>query len=186
MRQCFTINKYASMADRPYKARSLYKKRKRVQVLFSCATPHLYNLYIFKIVHTNQINSKYPQKKNKIMNVDDSLNFGQAIEAMKSGKRVSRKGWNGKNVIPFPAGIAFNLVSKKKWNGKNMFLWLKEGCVINSDHCHDPILKSICDDNGGTLSCLPTICMKTADNKVLTGWLASQIDMLSCDWYILY
>jgi hypothetical protein len=97
------------------------------------------------------------------MNVNDSINFGQAIEALKSGKRVSRKGWNG----------------------KNMFLWLKEGCVINSDYCHDPILKSICDDNGGTLHCLPTICMKTADNKVLTGWIASQTDMLSCDWYVL-
>lgn len=32
---------------------------------------------------------------------------------------------------------------------------------------------------------LPTICMKTADNKVLTGWLASQTDMLSEDWIIL-
>lgn len=98
------------------------------------------------------------------MYVDDSMNFGQAIEALKSGKRVSRKGWNG----------------------KNMFLWLKTGCVINSDHCQDPVLKSICNDNGGTLSCLPTICMKTADNKVLTGWLASQSDMLSEDWFIVH
>ena len=97
------------------------------------------------------------------MHVDDSINFGQAIEALKSGKRVSRKGWNG----------------------KNMFLWLKEGCVIKSDFCKDPVLKSICDDNGGTLCCLPTICIKTADNKVLTGWLASQNDMLSEDWYVL-
>ena len=26
--------------------------------------------------------------------------------------------------------------------------------------------------------------MKTADNKILTGWLASQTDMLSEDWLI--
>lgn len=26
------------------------------------------------------------------------LNFGQAIEALKDGKRVARKGWNGKGI----------------------------------------------------------------------------------------
>lgn len=26
------------------------------------------------------------------------MNFGQAIEALKSGKKVARKGWNGKNM----------------------------------------------------------------------------------------
>lgn len=25
------------------------------------------------------------------------MNFGKAIEAMKSGKKVARQGWNGKN-----------------------------------------------------------------------------------------
>ena len=33
------------------------------------------------------------------------MTFGQAIEALKAGKKVSRKGWNG----------------------KGMFLWLKQG-----------------------------------------------------------
>ena len=32
---------------------------------------------------------------------------------------------------------------------------------------------------------LPCITMKTADNKILMGWLASQTDMLSEDWVIL-
>jgi hypothetical protein len=27
--------------------------------------------------------------------------------------------------------------------------------------------------------------MKTADNKILTGWLASQTDMLSEDWVLV-
>lgn len=27
------------------------------------------------------------------------MNFGQAIEAMKEGKRVARKGWNGKGIF---------------------------------------------------------------------------------------
>lgn len=28
----------------------------------------------------------------------NTLNFGQAIEALKQGKRVARTGWNGKNM----------------------------------------------------------------------------------------
>ncbi len=27
----------------------------------------------------------------------NNLNFGQAIEALKQGKKVAREGWNGKN-----------------------------------------------------------------------------------------
>ena len=91
------------------------------------------------------------------------MNFGQAIEALKEGKKVLRTGWNG----------------------KNMYLWLKPATTIKSDWCKDPMLKEIVDSNGGETEALGTICMKTADNKILTGWLASQTDMLSEDWVIL-
>lgn len=91
------------------------------------------------------------------------MNFGQAIEALKEGKKVTRKGWNG----------------------KGMFLWLKPAATIKSEWCKDPILKSIVDANGGETEALGTVCMKTADNKILTGWLASQTDMLSEDWEIV-
>lgn len=91
------------------------------------------------------------------------MNFGQAIEALKEGKKVTRKGWNG----------------------KGMFLWLKPAATIKSEWCKDPILKSIVDANSGETEALGTVCMKTADNKILTGWLASQTDMLSEDWEIV-
>ena len=91
------------------------------------------------------------------------MNFGQAIEALKEGKKVSRTGWNG----------------------KNMYLWLKPATTIKSDWCKDPMLKEIVDSNGGETEALGTICMKTADNKILTGWTPNQIDMLSEDWVIL-
>lgn len=91
------------------------------------------------------------------------MNFGEAIEALKKGKKVSRAGWNG----------------------KGMFLWLKPAARIKSEWCKDPVLKDIVDSAGGETDALGTICMKTADNKVLTGWLASQTDMLSEDWVIV-
>lgn len=92
----------------------------------------------------------------------DKMTFGEAIKALKEGFLVTRTGWNG----------------------KNMFLWLKPATVIKEEWCKDPILLQICQDNGGEVEALGTICMKTADNKVLTGWLASQTDMLSDDWEI--
>ena len=94
------------------------------------------------------------------------MNFGEAIEALKAGKKVTRKGWNG----------------------KGMFLWLKPGAVIKSEWCKDPVLKQIADENGGTILGLPTICMFTHDSTgrkaIITGWLASQTDMLYDDWEI--
>lgn len=89
--------------------------------------------------------------------------FGGAIEALKQGKKVARKGWNS----------------------KGMFLWLKPGTVVKSDWCKDPMLKSLADANGGEVEALGTICMFTAQRQVLSGWLASQTDMLSEDWMIV-
>lgn len=90
----------------------------------------------------------------------DGMTFGFAIEVLKKGLKVARKGWNG----------------------KGMYLWLKPATVIKSDWCKDPMLKEIVDANGGETEALGTICMKTADNKVLTGWAPNQIDTLSDDW----
>ena len=89
--------------------------------------------------------------------------FGQAIGSLKHGFLVRRKGWNG----------------------KGMWLWLKQETMVKSEWCHDMALKAIADQNGGEIHALGTICMKTADNKILTGWLASQTDMLSEDWVLV-
>ena len=93
----------------------------------------------------------------------ETKDFGWAISMLKAGVKVARLGWNG----------------------KGMYLWLKPAATIKSDWCKDPILKEIVDAAGGETEALGTICMKTADNKILTGWLASQTDMLSEDWIIV-
>ena len=76
-------------------------------------------------------------------------------------------------------------IARKGWNGKGMYLWLKLGNHIQKDWCKDPMLLEVCEANGGSVEGLPTICMKTADNKILTGWLASQTDMLADDWILV-
>jgi len=43
----------------------------------------------------------------------------------------------------------------------------------------------LANENGGNIECLGTLRMYTADKKVLTGWLASQTDLLADDWTVL-
>lgn len=93
----------------------------------------------------------------------EGLSFGMAIEAMKKGEKVARAGWNGKGMwISITNGQ--NLHASKFWNKNN-----REFAFENGDHA----------------DVLPVITMKTADNKILMGWLASQTDMLSNDWQIV-
>lgn len=91
------------------------------------------------------------------------MNFGKAIESLKQGKKVARKGWNG----------------------KNMFLWLKPAAIVKAEWCKDPMLKAIAEGNGGEIPALGTICMLTAQKEILSGWLASQSDMLAEDWEVI-
>ena len=95
------------------------------------------------------------------------MDFGKAIEALKQGKKVARHGWNG----------------------KGMYLWLKPSVTITPEMCSDLMLKQEVIANGGAILGLPTICMYTCDSTgrraVLTGWLASQSDMLMEDWVIV-
>lgn len=93
----------------------------------------------------------------------EGLNFGQAVEALKAGKRVTRPGWNG----------------------KGMYLWLMPAATVKAEWCKEPHLKSLAEANGGTVECVGSIRMLTADKKVLTGWLASQSDILAEDWMTL-
>lgn len=91
------------------------------------------------------------------------MTFGMAIEAMKQGAKVARKGWNG----------------------KGMYLWILPAASVNAEWCKEPHLKELAEQNGGEVECLGSVRMKTADGKVLTGWLASQTDILSEDWCIV-
>lgn len=96
-----------------------------------------------------------------------AMSFGDAIEAMKAGKKVTRRGWNG----------------------KGMFLWLKPSTNIKAEWCKDEMLKGLVEANGGEILGLGTICMYTHDSTgrkaILTGWLASQSDMLALDWQVV-
>jgi len=80
------------------------------------------------------------------------MNFGQAIQLVKEGKRVQREGWNGKaQYIELATCISY----------KNT-----KGEIINVEH--DAIGNSAIAFVG--------------TSGVQLGWLASQADMLANDW----
>lgn len=85
------------------------------------------------------------------------MNFGQALEALKSGERVSRAGWNGKGMFLFLVpGSRFTV------NRAPLLGIYPEGTEINY-HAH--------------------VDMRTATGEVVP-WLCSQTDMLAEDWVV--
>lgn len=93
------------------------------------------------------------------------MTFGQALENLKLGSKVARKGWNG----------------------KGMFIYLVDGReVLNSAlrgeaFEHVAPLSEPCDD----VKIQSHIDMKASDGSIVVGWLASQTDMLAEDWDII-
>lgn len=82
------------------------------------------------------------------------MNFGEALNKAKEGKRIARAGWNGKNQFIFLAtGVDFNVPS------------------FSFDASEYDVMDSM--------------AIKTTNNVIQVGWLASQSDMLSNDWEVV-
>lgn len=83
------------------------------------------------------------------------MTFGEAMDALKAGWKVARKGWNGKNqYIELATNISY--VNAK-------------GEVINCEH----------DAIGNKAVAF------VGTSGVQIGWLASQADMLAEDWILV-
>ena len=115
---------------------------------------------------------------------------GLIATAIIQGAQIIERPWEYAETFDFGGAIrALNLglkVARKGWNGKGMFLWLKPAATVKAEWCKDPILKALAEANGGEIEALGTICMFTAQKQILSGWLASQTDMLAEDWVIVY
>lgn len=97
------------------------------------------------------------------------MSFSQALHYLKEGYKVARKGWNGK-------GMYIALIPSKE-----------------SAELTEVFTDVILESNDGPNECSAHknyvdsyLCMKTASGTVQPGWLASQADMLSEDWEIIY
>lgn len=83
------------------------------------------------------------------------ITFGNALELLKKGNKVARKGWNGKNqYIQLATGISYKA---------------SDGEIVNCEH------KAI---GNKAIAFVGT-------SGVQMGWLASQADMLAEDWVVV-
>lgn len=89
------------------------------------------------------------------------MNFGLAIEALKKGNKVSRKGWNGRGMwlVLDPGTESVELRKGSVYEKAGLF---------------------------GKINIDAHIDMFTAKRTMQPGWLASQADMLADDWFIIY
>jgi len=112
----------------------------------------------------------------------ENVNFGKALEALKTGSRVCRSGWNGKGMFIFlrPAdelNVAFVVDKVKSLPQSVKDYYLQDIIDVNNERI--PVKE---DD---VVKFTAYICMKAADGTIVNGWLASQTDMLAEDWCIL-
>lgn len=80
------------------------------------------------------------------------MTFGEALEELKEGEKMARKGWNGKNqYIELASCVSYRRA---------------DGSIINGNH----------DAMGNNAIAF------VGTSGVQIGWLASQADMLAEDW----
>lgn len=85
----------------------------------------------------------------------DGLSFGLAIEAAKKGKKIARRGWNGKNqYVELAERISYENAAHEVINAKHEAIGNKALAFVGT-------------------------------SGVQLGWLASQADMLADDWQIV-
>lgn len=86
------------------------------------------------------------------------MNFGEAIEALKAGKRVARNGWNGKGMFVY-------YVPANKY----------KSCTPTGD---------LLADENGMVKYNPYFAIKNVNGTVST-WVPSINDCLAEDWGIV-
>jgi hypothetical protein len=90
----------------------------------------------------------------------DALPFGFALEAVQQGKKVARRGWNGKGQFIFLAGdIEFNTTK------------YLENIQDKIDYRQTEIF--------------PVLVLKNSNDKFYVGWTPSVGDLLHDDWFIV-
>ena len=99
---------------------------------------------------------------------EKTMDFSEALKLLKVGKKMTRKGWNG-NIVSFDP---------------NMYIWLERACLIPRMDAMSENLKSAFGRNA-SMEKLGTFIMKTRDNKLMVGWLATSTDLLADDWVVV-
>lgn len=94
------------------------------------------------------------------------MNIGDAVAALKAGKRVARAGWNGK-------GMWLALTPGSTWPVERSF---PAGAAAQL---------RLAEPERENITVGAHVDMRAADGTLVIGWLASQTDLLAEDWEVL-
>ena len=81
-------------------------------------------------------------------------------------------------------------VARRGWNGRGIFVYLTKGAAHFSDQqaippLIDGIKRSLFEQwDGGIVTRCPNISIQSASGNTVNGWAPSQTDMLAEDWYV--
>ena len=96
------------------------------------------------------------------------MNIGEAIQKMKDGEKVARKGWNGKGQFVVYMGPLylppFNTQDTNRKVNDRTAKWIGEDTPLDSQGY---------------------FAMQNAQGKWQPGWIATQSDLLAEDWEIV-
>ncbi|WHP05785.1 DUF2829 domain-containing protein [Acinetobacter corruptisaponis] len=93
-----------------------------------------------------------------------ALTFGDAIYALKQGKKVTRSGWDGGNQYVVAQAQTTSTDASKIWNPHN---------------------KAHAEKLGGSIDVAPYCTLKTAQDTLAMGWTPDTSDLFAEDWVIL-
>lgn len=106
------------------------------------------------------------ERYEKLIGRSGGLTFSRALEAMRKGLKVCRKGWNSKDCwlsIPLVDGPKV-ISSRGIWGARN---------------------KDSLNENGQNATVMPYITRMDGKGRIVMGWIPTSIDMFSDDWIIV-
>lgn len=107
---------------------------------------------------------EYSIKKGWIKEVSPYFSFSKALELLKQGDKITRKGWNGADQ------------------------WLSISCPdtkdVAADNFWSPHNAEFARQNGGSAKVAPCITLKNAQGMIIMGWIPSAGDLFADDWMI--
>ena len=107
---------------------------------------------------------EYALKQGWISNEPEQFSFSTALDLLKQGNKITRKGWNGADQ------------------------WLSISCPdtkdVAAEHFWSPHNAEYARQNGGSAKVAPCITLKNAQGMIIMGWIPSVGDLFADDWMI--
>jgi len=110
------------------------------------------------------------------------FSFGEALEVVKVGGRITRMVWGKSNAFVFlrPSDELHidMVIDKVKSLPQSVKDYYRHDVTDDKGHRIFP------PDENDKIKFAPYLCLKNEQGEIENGWIPSQADMISNDWYV--